>query len=50
MSDWQPCSECGKYAREWHDEKNGVRRPVRADVTVEEGETWTCTHCKQKDG
>lgn len=46
MSDWQPCSECGRYAREWV-ERGGVRWAVTAphDTRVGEGDAWMCTLC-----
>jgi hypothetical protein len=41
-----PCSKCGRYGSEWVD-VGGKMRAVTApyDVSVGEGEEWTCSLC-----
>jgi len=42
----RPCSVCGHYGSEWR-EIDGTHYAVTAprDVSVEEGEPWTCRPC-----
>jgi hypothetical protein len=46
---YRPCSVCGHYGSEWR-LINGTRYAVTAPrgVSVEKGESWTCTICVEQ--
>jgi hypothetical protein len=46
---YKPCSVCGHYGGEWV-EVDGQSRSITApyNVTVEEGEEWTCKLCVER--